>query len=126
MTEYKKGNIVIGVVTGIETYGIFVNLDNCNNGLIHISEISDDFVRNPADFVNVGEQIRVLVIEDKEDNSSQVKLSIKNIDYRISKNKNKKIIETPNGFLTLKKHLPIWIQVKEAEIKEKVKKTKKS
>ena len=39
MTRYKKGDVVTGVVTGIEKYGIFVGLDDYNSGLIHISEI---------------------------------------------------------------------------------------
>ena len=52
--EYKKGNIVTGCVTGIEKYGIFVSLDNYYSGLVHISEISDSFVRNINDYVNIG------------------------------------------------------------------------
>ena len=47
MNQYKKGEIVTGCVTGIEKYGIFVSLDDYYSGLIHISEISDFFVKNP-------------------------------------------------------------------------------
>ena len=36
MTKYEKDKIVLGYVTGIEKYGIFVNLDEYYNGLIHI------------------------------------------------------------------------------------------
>ena len=45
MLKYDKGKIVTGQVTGIEKYGIFVSLDEFYSGLIHISEISDGFVR---------------------------------------------------------------------------------
>lgn len=45
MTKFKKGEIIKGTVTGIEKYGIFVNLDNYYTGLIHISEISNFFVK---------------------------------------------------------------------------------
>ena len=55
MNKYRKEQIVEGVVTGIEDYGIFVNIDNEYTGLIHISEISDDFVRNINDYVNKGD-----------------------------------------------------------------------
>ena len=46
MAKYKIGDIVQGCVTGIEKYGVFVNLDEYYTGLIHISEVSDLYVRN--------------------------------------------------------------------------------
>ena len=94
--KYKIGNIVTGCVTGIEKYGIFVSLDDYYSGLIHISEISDFFVRNINDYVTIGETIRVKVLEVDEE-TSHVKLSIKNFNYRNSSRKRKMIQETPNG-----------------------------
>lgn len=116
MTKYKKGDMVTGRVTGIEKYGIFLSLDDYNSGLIHISEISSSFVKNPADYVSIGESIKAEVLEDEELNSFHVKLSIKNIDYRPSTKKRRSIKETPNGFSTLEKMLPIWIENKEKQI----------
>ena len=58
--KYAIGKIVTGKVTGIEKYGIFVNLDDYYSGLVHISEISDSFVRNIDDYVNIGEYIKAL------------------------------------------------------------------
>lgn len=116
MNQYKKGEIVTGCVTGIEKYGIFVSLDEYYSGLIHISEISDFFVKNPSDYVYIGETIRALVIDDSDLESYHVKLSIKNIDYKFSKKKRKKIVETTNGFDTLRKSLPEWISSKKQEI----------
>ncbi len=122
MNRYKKGEVVTGCVTGIEKYGIFVSLDDYYSGLIHISEISDFFVKNPADYVHVGETIKAVVIDDNELDSFHVKLSIKNIDYKFSKRKKKKILETPNGFNTLKNQLPVWISHKKEEIEKKLQK----
>lgn len=119
MTIYKKGDIITGTVTGIEKYGIFVSLDDYNSGLIHISEISDSYVRNPSDYVKVGETIRAEVIEDEEVESFQVKLSIKNIKYRIVKKSEKGIKETKTGFLTLNRKLPKWIESKHLEVLSK-------
>lgn len=116
MNQYKKGEIVTGCVTGIEKYGIFVSLDEYYSGLIHISEISDFFVKNPSDYVYVGETIRALVIDDSDLDSYHVKLSIKNIDYKFTKKKRKKIMETANGFKTLQEALPGWIEIKKEEI----------
>ena len=49
MTKYKKGSIIRGTVTGIETYGVFVSCDEYYSGLIHISEISYSYVKNITD-----------------------------------------------------------------------------
>ena len=123
MNQYKKNQIVKGCVTGIEKYGIFVSLDDYYSGLIHISEISDFFVKNPADYVHIGETIRARVVDDSELESFHVKLSIKNMDYRFNKQcRRVKIVETSKGFMTLGESLPIWISSKKEEIKEKMQK----
>ena len=113
MNIYEKDSIVTGIVTGIESYGIFVSLDNEYDGLIHISEISNDFVRNVSDYAEIGEKIQMKVI-DVNKKRHHVKLSIKEIDYRF--NKKGKIQETEHGFKTLEKMLPIWIEEKTKEI----------
>ena len=105
---YQKGNILTGTVTGITNYGIFVSLDENKSGLIHISEISDRFVKYIHKFVTMGELIRVEIVG--LDNKNHYRLSIKNIDYRIMKNKKSKITETPSGFKNLAIHLDKWIE----------------
>ena len=116
--EYKKGNIVTGCVTGIEKYGIFVSLDNYYSGLVHISEISDSFVRNINDYVNIVETINVKIL-DVNENDFHLKLSIKYIDYRINKKKRANIVEVGSGFNCLKDKLDDWISIKEKEILRK-------
>ena len=111
MSKYFKNEVVEGCVTGIEKYGIFVTLDEYYSGLIHISEISDNFVRDINKFVNIGETIKVKVL-DTDDETFHVKLSIKNLDYRLNKKRETYIQETEHGFNTLKKELPIWIEDK--------------
>lgn len=108
--EYKVGDIIKGQVTGIEKYGIFVNIDPWYDGLIHISEVSDDFVKDIHDYVKIGETIYCQILEVNEDNL-QLKLSIKNINYKAS-NSNNPIKETRKGFLPLKEQLPIWLDEK--------------
>lgn len=111
MTKYKKGSIIEGSVTGIENYGVFVNLDDYYSGLIHISEISHGFVKDVSNYVNLGDTIRVKVV-DVDDNSCHVKLSIKDIDYRKAKPKRKKIEEVGSGFEILRDNLDDWINTK--------------
>lgn len=118
MTKYMKGKIVKGSITGIEKYGIFVNLDNYYSGLIHISEISNGFVRNVNDYVEVGETIYVKVL-DVNEAENQVKLSIKDIDYRINtpKNGTSRIKEIGMGFAILEKNREVWIKEKLRELR---------
>ena len=111
MLKYEKGKIVTGQVTGIEKYGIFISLDEFYSGLIHISEISDGFVKNINDYVEIGETIKAKVVETDEDNY-HVKLSIKNLNYKIKRRKNEPLVETKLGFYPLQKHLNLWINKK--------------
>ncbi len=114
MIKYEKGKIVTGYVTGIEKYGIFVSLDDYYTGLIHISEISSNYVRNVASYVNIGETIRMKVIEVDE-KSHHIKLSIKNFDYRVNRKRKTKIKETENGFNTRSQQLSSWIEERSDE-----------
>ena len=112
MEKYTEGKLVKGTVTGIEPYGIFISLDDYYSGLIHISEISHNFVKDINSFVKIGDVINSEIIGIDEENN-HVKLSIKNINYKIKKPRAKrKIIETKQGFRTLAHNLPLWIDKK--------------
>lgn len=105
MPKYKIGDIIKGQVTGIEKYGIFLMVENGYSGLIHISEISDNFVRSIFDYVQLKECIYAKVIDIDNDNK-RLKLTIKNFNYRID---DKNSLEEKNGFSLLREKLPIWI-----------------
>ena len=108
MDKFSIGDVVTGVVTGIENYGIFVSLGENISGLIHISEISDYFVKNINDYVELNETINVKII-DVDPSNNHYKLSIKNLKYRNKNKINNKIIETNFGFSNLEKALEGWI-----------------
>lgn len=117
MSKYIKDKIIKGTVVGIEKYGIFVSFDEYYSGLIHISEISNGFVKDINNFVKIGDTIYAKVLE-VDDELFQLKLSIKNVRYKREKNYSyHKIKETSKGFKTLEYKLPIWIDEKLAEIK---------
>ena len=115
MKDYKIGDIVKGKVTGVEDYGIFLLVDDSITGLIHISEISDGFVKNVADYAEIGEIIKAEVIEYDEINR-RLKLSIKNESSSKRNKKNVPITETKTGFTGLSKQLDVWIKDKEKEM----------
>lgn len=107
--KYSAGKVAKGTVTGIEAYGIFISLDEYYSGLIHISEISHNYVKNINNYVEIGDNIYVEILEIDEE-TGHLKLSIKNIDYKVrKKNYGKKIEETAKGFTTLSYKLPFWI-----------------
>ena len=101
--KYESGKIIKGCVTGIESYGIFVSFDEYYSGLIHISEVSNNFVRNINDYVSIGETIKAKII-DVDDDSCQLKLSIKDINYRTNNKNKEQIKETGTGFELLKEN----------------------
>ena len=105
--NYKVGDIVLGEVTGIEDYGIFVKVEDKYTGLVHISEIIGGYVKDVNDFFKVGEKIYVHILEIDEKNY-QMKLSTKNINYRIN-SEEKKAPESVSGFLPLSRKLDDWI-----------------
>ena len=116
MSLYKIGSKVKGKVTGVENYGIFLLVDDDVTGLIHISEISDNFVKNVNDYAKVGDVLEAEVIEYDEANK-KLKLSIKGMSSNIEKKEG--IVETKSGFSNLSNELNIWIEEKEEELSKK-------
>lgn len=110
---YKIGDIVKCTVTGFKDYGIFVKIDSYYDGLIHISEISEAFVRNVADYSELGEEIFAKIIEIDEE-TKHIKLTIKDINYKVDGNDLGEV--DTNGFMPLKKNLNVWINEKIKEI----------
>ena len=118
MKEIKENDIIEAIVTGVQNYGAFVDINDEYDGLIHISEISYGYVSNVNDFINVGDKIFAQVIE--VDDNKRLKLSIKNIDYKSDGKLIKRISESKNGFEPLREHLDLWINEKIREIMNKM------
>jgi S1 RNA binding domain protein len=73
--EFEKGAVVKGRVTGIAKFGAFVELCPGKSGLVYISEISNTFVKDVADFLQVGQEVMVKVLNI--DDAGRINLSIK-------------------------------------------------
>lgn len=116
MNKIKENDVIRVKITGIQKYGAFASLENADyNGLIHISEISYGYVKNIHDFIDIGDNIYAEVLDINDDNK-QIKLSIKDIDYKKDGIKLKRMAETKNGFTPLKEHLETWMNEKIKEI----------
>lgn len=105
MPIINVGGIVKGRVTGVEKYGVFILTEDGYTGLIHISEVSDKFVKSISDYVEVDDIIysKVLSVDEKE---KKLKLSIKNFNYHTGE---EDTISDINGFGPLRENLPKWI-----------------
>ena len=71
------GSIIEGKITGITKYGAFVELDGKNSGMIHISEISSEFVRDINEMLKVGQRVKAIVLKTNED--GKLALSIRQL-----------------------------------------------
>ena len=74
------GSIVEGVVSGIAKFGAFVDLPDKRTGLVHISQISDGFVREVRDYLEVGQKVNVYIMKCEGD---KIRLSIKEANDKL-------------------------------------------
>lgn len=77
--DLKKDMVLKGKVSKLEKFGAFVELGTERPGLLHVSEMSHDYVRRPEDVVTVGQEIEVKVLE-VDRRKKQIKLSIKALE----------------------------------------------
>ena len=71
----EVGNKLKGKVTGIKKFGAFVELPEGKSGLVHISEVADNYVENVEDHLSVGDVVEVKVLSIADD--GKISLSIK-------------------------------------------------
>ena len=76
LDDLREGMVLTGTVRNVIDFGAFVDIGVKHDGLVHISEMSDKFIKNPSDVVSVGDIVKVKVIKiDKE--RQKVGLSMK-------------------------------------------------
>jgi uncharacterized protein len=81
----KRGMELEGVVTNITNFGCFVDIGVHQDGLVHISEMSDTFIKDPTKIVKVGQVVKVKVIEVNE--------KLKRIQLSMKSNKSNKVFK---------------------------------
>ena len=59
----KEGMVLTGTVRNVIDFGAFVDIGVKHDGLVHISEMSDKFIKNPSEIVSVGDIVKVKVIK---------------------------------------------------------------
>ncbi len=102
----KKGDIVKGRITSIKPFGAFVKIDESVDGLIHISEISERFVRSIEDYLSVGDFVTLEVISVSSDNKLSLSFKSQNKNGRKKHEK----VQLEQGFKPLAEKLDHWVK----------------
>jgi uncharacterized protein len=77
-SDLQTGMKLPGIVTNVTNFGAFVDVGVHQDGLVHISELSDNFVSNPADVLKVGQKVQVTVLAVDEQRN-RISLSMKSV-----------------------------------------------
>lgn len=120
--QYKINDIVNCTVVGLQPYGAFVELDDHKTrGLLHISEISNEFISDIHDFFKIGDVTKARIIEINEEDQ-QISLSLTKLP-KCEREQLDNFQEKPvfsKGFSTLETQLEIWLKELEEEYEGKI------
>ncbi|MDH3347153.1 MAG: S1 RNA-binding domain-containing protein, partial [Desulfobulbaceae bacterium] len=76
MEDLREGMLLPGIITNVTKFGAFVDIGVHQDGLVHISQLADRYVKDPAEVVTVRQQVTVRVLEvDK--NRKRIALSLR-------------------------------------------------
>ena len=76
MKDLKPGMVLTGTVRNVIDFGVFVDIGVHQDGLVHISQVSDKFIKHPSEVVSVGDVVKVAVLEVDE-KKKRISLSMK-------------------------------------------------
>lgn len=120
--KFEQGQVVEGKVTGIQPYGAFVAIDEEVQGLVHISEVTHGFVKDINEYLSVGDEVKVKVL-NVDEAKNKYSLSIRATEEAPKKEPARAKQAKPaaveqytndqSGFNTLKDKLEEWIEQSE-------------
>ncbi len=118
MSNIQEGQIIEGKVTGIQPYGAFVEIDEQVQGLVHISEVTHGYVKDINEYLTVGDEVKVKVLNvDEEKNKYSLSIRATQDKPQVEKKPNVKAQASTNeestGFNVLKDKLEDWIEQSE-------------
>ena len=76
MKDLKPGMVLTGTVRNVIDFGVFVDIGVHQDGLVHISQVADKFIKHPSEVVSVGDVVKVVVLEVDE-KKKRIGLSMK-------------------------------------------------
>ena len=78
MKDLKPGMVLTGTVRNVIDFGVFVDIGVHQDGLVHISQVSQKFIKHPSEVVSVGDIVQVVVLEVAE-KKKRIGLSMKQV-----------------------------------------------
>ena len=119
--KYEIGQIILGKVTNVKPYALFLEFEDGTTGLLHISEISDSFIRDIEKYGSKGDEMKVMVVSIDENNGF-LRVSYKRVpsEEAFSTHDNSvrnAPVTTSEDFKPLEEKLPEWIANTLAEAK---------
>ena len=78
MEDLKPGMILNGTVRNVIDFGAFVDIGVHQDGLVHISQICDRYIKHPTDVLSVGDSVKVKVL-DVDTNKKRISLTMKEV-----------------------------------------------
>jgi CRISPR-associated protein Csm5 len=75
--KIEVGDVIEGTINGIKPFGAFVTLLGDKTGMVHVSEIADEFVKDINEYVKIGQKVKVKIKEIQE--NGKISLSMKNV-----------------------------------------------
>ena len=76
MKDLKPGMVLTGTVRNVIDFGVFVDIGVHQDGLVHISQVADKFIRHPSEVVSVGDIVKVVVL-DVDEKKKRISLSMR-------------------------------------------------
>jgi uncharacterized protein len=76
INDLKEGMKLPGVVTNITDFGAFIDIGIKQNGLVHISEICDEYISHPSEKLHINDQL-ILVVKSVDSERNRIQLSLK-------------------------------------------------
>ena len=111
--KYQVGQLIVGKVYNVKPYALFMSFDDGVTGLLHISEISDSFIRDIEKYGSVGDEIKVKILSIDKDNGF-LRVSYKQVPpeemYSSHTNQRKVPTTSEDEFLPPKEKLDSWIK----------------
>ncbi|PNZ81501.1 general stress protein [Staphylococcus microti] len=122
--QYRVGQHIKVRVTGIQPYGAFVETPDNTEGLIHISEVMDDYVHNLKKLLTPGQIVKAKILSIDE--TGKLNLSLRDNDYfknyerkKVKRSVLDEIKETEKyGFQSLAERLPTWVEQSKKRIED--------
>ncbi len=122
--NYQVGQLIVGKVYNVKPYALFMSFEGGATGLLHISEISDSFVRDIEKYGSIGDEIKVKVLSIDKDNGF-LRVSYKQVPpeetYSSHTNQRRLPSVTEEEFLPLREKLDGWINDAYSKIKKEEK-----